>query len=688
MSQKLALCISLAMGLNTAFTGIHAEEIDQLGEILVEDSFLINPNAATPGNVNQGTANYADGSDFLKQINGVSGGRFGGRGIEPVIRGQSQTQLNVLLDGSVVYSSCPNRMDPPASWAALDTYEKVTVLKGVQSLAYGAGGSGGTVLFERDSRALAEDEGTHGRVGIMGNSNGTHYDAMADVVYGADNYYIRALADQKNNGNYKDGNGREVRSSYQHLQSGLIAGYLPDENSLIEFSYDNTQALDVLYPGTGMDSPEEKGKVYKLRYLDQFENPLAQSLKFEIYQSDLDHRMDNFSLRSYNSANQMQTLTTSLTNGGRLIIHGKINQQEIEYGIDWDNNQRDATMYKIASGSAKSMSIMWPDIRVQKSGFFAQSNKQLGSDKTLKYGLRIDLVNAHFAKADTPSQLMMGHTANQSYNSYYGTQAKDKNETNLAFLLRYQQQLNRQLAFFAGISRTVRTADATERGVNKWTSSSSDRWIGNPDIKAEKHNQIDIGISLQGNDFRSSLSVYFDQVSDYILRDSASGQSGILLADNADIYRNINAQIGGLEIEGSKKLNQHYSIQVNLAYVDKNNTTDNRAIAQTPPTNGKIQLDYQASANWSAGGKIRFALAQNKVDMLSKQEVGQTPAWGVIDLYGHYRFGEMVNLRYGIDNLLNANYAEHISRSNLLDNQATRVNEPGRTIWAKLTTEF
>ncbi len=156
----------------------------------------------------------------------------------------------------------------------------------------------------------------------------------------------------------------------------------------------------------------------------------------------------------------------------------------------------------------------------------------------------------------------------------------------------------------------------------------------------------------------------------------------------ADIYRNINAQIGGLEIEASKRLNQHYSIQANLAYVDKTNTTDNRAIAQTPPTNGKIQLDYKASSTWSAGSKIRFALAQNKVDLLSKQEVGQTPAWGVIDIYGHYRFTEMVNLRFGIDNLLNATYAEHISRSNLLDNQSTRVNEPGLTTWAKLTAEF
>ena len=88
-----------------------------------------------------------DGGVFLKQLNGVSGSRFGGRGIEPIIRGQSQTQVNVLLDGAYLHGGCPNRMDPPTSYAALETYEKVTVEKGVQTLQHGSGGSGGTVSY-------------------------------------------------------------------------------------------------------------------------------------------------------------------------------------------------------------------------------------------------------------------------------------------------------------------------------------------------------------------------------------------------------------------------------------------------------------------------------------------------------------------------------------------------------------
>ena len=143
------LSVSVAVSLS-AITNVWAA--DQLDNIMIEDKVVINPNASTPEISTRSRATSADGADLLRQINGVSISRFGGRGLEPVIRGQSQTRLNVLLDGAYIHGGCPNRMDPPTSWAALETYENVTVLKGVQSLAYGGGGSGGTVLFERDTR--------------------------------------------------------------------------------------------------------------------------------------------------------------------------------------------------------------------------------------------------------------------------------------------------------------------------------------------------------------------------------------------------------------------------------------------------------------------------------------------------------------------------------------------------------
>ena len=117
------------------------------------------------------------------------------------------------------------------------------------------------------------------------------------------------------------------------------------------------------------------------------------------------------------------------------------------------------------------------------------------------------------------------------------------------------------------------------------------------------------------------------------------------------------------------------------------NTSDDRPIAQTPPLNGKLQLDYTRE-HFGLGLRLRFAAKQDRIDTYSKQEVGETPAWQVLDLYGNIQINDTFSLRAGIDNLLDETYAEHASRSNLMDPNAIKVNEPGRTIWLKATAEF
>jgi len=214
------------------------------------------------------------------------------------------------------------------------------------------------------------------------------------------------------------------------------------------------------------------------------------------------------------------------------------------------------------------------------------------------------------------------------------------------------------------------------------------RWIGNPDIKPEKHHQFDIGLSKTGNKIDFSAVAFYDKVDDYILRDTARGQTGILKSDGADIYRNVDAELYGFELESKIRLTNNLDLSGSLALVRATNTTDNnRPIAQTPPVNGKIQLDY-SSNKWGAGARINFASSQDRIDLFSKQEVGETAGYGTLDLYGNYKINKTVSLRAGIDNVMDKTYAEHASRSNIMDINAIKVNEPGRTAWLKLTAEF
>ena len=656
-------------------------EAETLSPIIVEDEVIINPAIGEPGDYARTTGTPADGGQFLRQVNGVNMSRFGGRGLEPIIRGQSQTQLNILLDGAYVHGGCPNRMDPPASWAALETYEKVEVIRGVQTLQYGGGGSGGTVLFERDTRALAEERGLHGRVSGAASTNALKYDFLADVIASGEKGYVRFFTELKENDNYEDGDGNEVRSAFDHKQAGIVLGYTPTENRLFELTIERNEFSDALYPGSGMDSPEESATFYKLRYLDKPDIAWIDDIKAEVYYMEVDHVMDNFSLREPNDPMMLrETDTTSDTTGGRLVLTSTLQNTTLKYGIDLQRNVRNATLYNMNMTPAQELFYLWPDATIRQFGIFAEATTRFDEQRRLVYGLRIDQVDATAGLADaTPNPAMPMYSANMAYMTYYGTKAEDQSETNVGGLLRYEVDFEYGVTLFTGLSRTVRTADATERYMNKWSPNTADRWIGNPAIDPEQHHQVDLGILKQGDTHSLSATLFYDDVSDYILRDYAP--------DDAQIYRNIDAELYGLELEGTWRLRSGLDLTAALAYVHATNTTDDRPIAQTPPLGGKVQLDYY-SGRWTHGARVRFADSQDRVDPDSPLYVGESAGWGVFDLYGSYAINDTFNLRWGIDNLFDKTYAEHASRSNLMDLEAVRVNEPGRVAWLKLTAEF
>lgn len=653
---------------------------------IAEDTMVIDiksgkkpsPNEVKPQSAERSAVLPADGGDFLKQLNGVSGSRFGGRGIEPIIRGQSQTQLNVLLDGAYVHGGCPNRMDPPTSWAALETYEKVSVEKGVQTLQHGSGGSGGTVLFERDTRSIADPEGGwSGKLSATTMSNGVKHDVAADVTKAGEKGYVRVFGQDREADNYEDGDGNEVRSAYKHRQAGIVLGVTPTVDRTIEYSYENNDFSDALYAGAGMDSPEESGSIQRLKYKDKFGSKV-ESIDAEVYSSNIDHLMDNYSLRP-NTGVKMAVPTTSDTVGGKLALKSTFGNTELTYGLNVQNRDRNAEMKNISAGGTVT-NLMWPGATTDQTGVFVEAESKFGAGDKLKYGVRVDQVKADASKADTA---VGGRTPNQNYSAIYADYDGNPNadETNVGALLRYEKALNDDTTVFTGLSRTVRTADETERYLSKWAPAAADRWVGNPDLKPEKHNQLDLGVSQQKGQVRWTGTVFADKVNDFILRDQN--------AAGTNIYRNVDADLYGVELGAEAKLSQKVKLSGDLAYVKRTNTTDDRAIAQTPPLNGKVQADYNG-AKWGGGARVRFAAGQKRVDLLSPVEVGESSGYGVLDAYGRYNIGKASKIRFGIDNVFDKTYAEHVSRANVdpFNTQAIRVNEPGRTAWLKLETEF
>jgi iron complex outermembrane receptor protein len=288
---------------------------------------------------------------------------------------------------------------------------------------------------------------------------------------------------------------------------------------------------------------------------------------------------------------------------------------------------------------------------------------------------------------------MMPRSPNQLYALYYnGAQADKKRDDNIGGLLRLEHDLARiNGTLFAGVSRSVRTPDASERYLASNGSMTMPAWVGNPDIDSEKHHQVELGIVLHGSRWDAEGSVYYNDVDDFILRDR---RDDVPMAPEASIYRNIDATLYGGELRLGYRWSDNWRSHFGLAYVRAKNDTDDRDIAQTPPLEGTISLDYSAG-DWDAGARVRAAAQQTKVDTTSSTgiegdglDVRKTPGWGVLDLYARYELNDNLTVDVGVDNLFDKNYAQHLNRANAFDPTQVQVNEPGRSAWLAISAAF
>ncbi|MBP0049584.1 TonB-dependent copper receptor [Marinobacterium sp. AK62] len=648
---------SLALAIMSAIAGqVMAEEVLEVSKPLPVSSVEVTADTellqASPS---------SDGGDLLRAVNGVSGSRMGGRGIDPVIRGQKQNQLNIVLDGAYLYGGCPNRMDPPTTYTAAESYDRVTVIKGNRSVIYGPGGTGGTVLFERERPGLDADKPYRGQVSAAYSSNSETTNLSADLAAGSDSGYLRFVTESADADNYDDGNGDDVRTSYETKSNALMVGAKVADTTWLEASYEQVNEEDVLFPGAGMDSPYSDAETLRLKLDHASDHPLFQRVRAELYRSDINHLMDNYSLRAapvmMGMPMQMAAPTSSDTLGGRILIESWLGGHQIQWGVDHQDNTRDGSRLRVnMDGSTTEVGVLWPDVNIRQTGLFGEVKRWTGQGNLITAGMRYDYV-----QVDT-KRLADNETID---------------ENNLSGFVTWTQRLNGQYRMESTISRSVRTADATERYI-----SGSGGWSGNPALDPEKHHQLELVLLSEQADLSWSLAGYYNRVDDYINRTAGLNETGTS-------YENIDAALMGIDFDLAWQLTPTLQLRNGVSWVKGRNLDDNTDLSQIPPLTATLALDYRRDA-LRAGVEWEVAAQQGDVCLAADcdgLDVRKTPGYGVVNLNAGYDFNPSVSVGAGINNLFDKAYAYHLNREDALGNTA-QVNEPGRTAWLRLTARF
>jgi iron complex outermembrane receptor protein len=557
-------------------------------------------------------------------------------------------------------------MDPASTYANVNNYDSVTVIKGTQSVLFGAGGPGGIVSFKRVTNPVSKPEF---RIGQNFDSNAGAYTTSGNMVYPlSSTSYLRLNGSATNAGNYETGSGIKPLTEYSTTDYTVILGTLLSDGSKLEVNYSNNRQDKVGYPGLMMDIAYSYTDMYTLKYHRVTPLGVFSTMNVELFNTDIDHLMDNRTLRSGGMA--MATPTSSDTYGGRVI--GTIGS-DIRAGVDYEHNTKNAE--QTMGGTLNT--YLWPDVETEKLGLFFEKDAN-----NISYGLRYDQVELDPIKAnvDTGSG-MMQRSANQVYAMTLGVNASGSKREfdNISGFLRFNNFMNS--SSYLSLSVNERAPDATELFNAKQNNSAMMRHVGNPYLSSERHMTIEFGHDgmLLGNHVKGT--VFYNDVDDYVtthrVSDSAMG---------ARTYKNVDATLYGYEITAHRMI-AGIDTTLNLNYTRGEDDTQNRALPQIMPLAGDLTFELK-SAQSNYGLRINFADTQDRFDSRVLDVAGGTAGYTVYDIFAGFEPTPNLRFTVGMSNITDKRYATHLNTTNTLDASATRTDEPGRSLFGSINYEF
>ena len=618
----------------------------------------------------------SDGGDYLKTIPGFALIRNGGTNGDPVLRGMFGSRLNILTNGGMMLGACPGRMDAPTSYISPETYDKLTVIKGPQTVLWGPGASAGTILFEREPEHFGE-LGTRVNARVLAGSNG-RFDKTLDAAAGGPLGYVRVIGNTAHSDDYKDGNGDTVPSRYDKWNGDIALGWTPDADTLLELTAGKGDG-EARSAGRGMDGSQYKRESLGLRFEKSNLGEVLDKIEAQVYYNYADHVMDNYTLRTPSGTGMMSGPMASnvdrRTLGARIKATWLWADYQLISGIDAQTNEHRKRMgmgidtYKDANWSK--------DADFHNYGAFGELTWYAAERDRVITGARLDRASAKDYRATLGSNMMS--RPNPTYD-------KTRADTLPSGFVRYEHDMaNSPTTVYAGLGHAQRFPDYWE--LFSPTSGPAGSVNAFDAIKPEKTTQLDMGLQYKTQDLEAWASVYAGEIRDYILFDYAKGSSQA---------QNINARVMGGELGAAYQLTANWKADATLAYAWGKNTTDGKALPQMPPLDTRLGLTYSED-DWSAGALWRVVARQDRIDRNAGNVVGKdydkSAGFGVFSLNGAYRLNKNLKVSAGVDNLLNKNYSEHLNMAGNAGygypaNDPTPINEPGRTLWTKIDVSF
>ena len=664
-----------------------------LDEILIIGNAKTDPiHTTVSNNYEEQVVQPKNVADLFNDINGFSSIKRGNYAIDPSFRGAQYEQLNIQYDGGTkAMHACPNRMDPITTHIIPEEVAKIEIIKGPFTVRYGAtfGGIINMVTQKPDS----EDYGFHGKVSGGYEDNGNSYVSMLQLQKIEESYDVVGNLGYRDFGNYEDGSGTVIPSSFRSTDYGLKLGYNFSNSQRLQAHWRQSFGRDVLHAGLPMDTEYDNSSILSLDYKITDLAGLFKSLSTKAYYSYVDHLMTNFNRPSF-MMTEAESAVEATTIGGKLEVNWKPGKNfEVFSGFDAMYVGRDGDrtrLIKIMNGNPLPTPMtmtdkVWQDSYITDLGLFTETKWFLNNYTVLTAGFRYDNVTSDIQDPE------------EDFAAMYDLEKRT--EHNLSGTVSVKKLVSDNFTLEAAYGRGVRSANMIERYINHFTvGQDSYEYIGNPDLKAEVNNQFEIGFKgyenlYNGlNKFSYTSSFYYSTFENYIVAivDESLNRKYMPMLEprNPKVFRNLNnAYKTGFEIMGKLDFLNDFYLKAELAYVYTKNKDLNESLPLNPPFTGKVSLGIDRDKYWF---NIKYNIISRQ-DHIS-ESFGETETEGFETLDIRLGIKPFSNITLGIAmlNVFDETYNNHLNFSfnNQADFGRVPINEPGRNMTAFLQYKF
>ena len=667
--------------------------------------------------------------DAAKLINEVPGGAATNNGPltgQIQYRGMFGPRINVRVDGMLIHGGGPNWMAPPLHHIPAGLMEELVVEQGIPSIATGGGiGGAATAYWKRPAYNSGDDWNFSGDTEASFGSadSGSSFSGVFGLSSNEQRIYAVGSFDQGDD--YESAKGTVDSTEYSRDVYGIGYGFRSGMHEF-ELNLHRIETEDTGTPSLPMDIDWFETNVYNASYKTEIG---MVGLEVRIYGSDIDHGMSNSLLRPAPDFSSL--MLPPFLGDDKRAVHAESEESGFKVSLDWAVG--DGTVIAGIEGkdAKHDATVTDPDFApffvnnfndtdVELLSAFGQWSSLFGRSWYLEAGFRVEEVDMSTGEVDgfparlvdmDPAMWPMGTPPRAVWMLREGFNAADRSQsdTNTDWVAKARYQLTGDLVVELGLANKTRSPMYQERYL--WIPleanaglGDGNNYVGNPNLKPEEAQQIELGFDWDFGDYFFSPRFYRRDVDDYIQGVPAMDMAVMGVSANANgdptplIFANTDAEFTGVDLTFGATINSDWRLEGIASMVDGEREDIGDNLYRIAPDNLRLSLFYETNTFTAKVEKV-FMAEQDKLSRTNtldpdniNNSYTKTDSYNLTNVFLNWIINDNFSVSTGAENLFDEDYIDHLSGFNRVIGsevpQGGRMFGPGRNFFGRLQYQW